>query len=186
MVDHVTLESVSEYATRLRLLGRQIEQTFSATPDAAKGETKKSIEERIFHQFLNVLRWDIKRFVLVRNPTGIEMAIESAQIEETNEVPLKEMQSYVAAVETAAQATKPPPPPPGNSYRGRFRSNYGARRLQCFICGQFDHLARTVIWYNVLYASNQDINQDIAQLCQKTGYLQSRLRDHRDSKHGIS
>jgi hypothetical protein len=48
-------ESVSEYATRLRLLGRQIEQTFSATPDAAKGETKKSIEERIFHQLMSRL-----------------------------------------------------------------------------------------------------------------------------------
>jgi hypothetical protein len=69
---------VSEFTTRLRLLGRQIEQTLSATPDAAKGETKKFIEERIFHQFFKVLRWDMKRFVLVRNPTGIEMAIEAA------------------------------------------------------------------------------------------------------------
>jgi hypothetical protein len=71
----------------------------------------------------------------------MEMAIEATQIKEANEIPLKEMQVHMAAVETAAQ----PLPPPGSNNRCIFRSSYGARRLQYFTCGQYDHLARNCI-----------------------------------------
>lgn len=75
-------ETVSEYATRLRLIGRQISQVLLDTGIEGNVAASEAVAERIFHTFLNGLRKEIKRFVLVQRPTSLDEAIDYAIIEE--------------------------------------------------------------------------------------------------------
>jgi hypothetical protein len=157
-------EKVGEYATRLRLIGRQIAQSLLDLPQSAAGETSESITGQLFHQFVNGLRPEIKRFVLVRNPGDLESAIECAQIEEANE-PFSRMDAALAQVEAHPEMPPENPParpnnpqaprPQGTRYfrssnRGPGRANFrsfgrGRGRASpngsCFGCGQTGHFS---------------------------------------------
>lgn len=95
-------ENVSEFATRLRLIGRQITESLLEEPTVRNIAAAEAIDERLFLHFVNNVRRDIKRFVLVQKPVDLQMALDAAIIEEALlEIPsrFEEGESTVAALQ---------------------------------------------------------------------------------------
>lgn len=75
-------ESVVEFATRLRLIGRQIVLSLQESGGEAGNGAAVYINERILYYFISGVRKDIGRFVWVREPKTLEDAVEYALAEE--------------------------------------------------------------------------------------------------------
>ncbi|KAF4514023.1 UNVERIFIED_CONTAM: hypothetical protein B566_EDAN019119, partial [Ephemera danica] len=151
-------ETASEYATRLQLLGRELEKSMRAENNNV-AIPEGVISDRVLHQFLSGLRRDLRRFVLVRSPRDLPSAIAAAQAEEAALDLVNSSSHFDAAAELRAveaamsnlnmRANPPPPPPapmrrapPRNQPRGR---NFAPRQgypNECFHCGEQTHFAR--------------------------------------------
>jgi hypothetical protein len=161
-------ESAAEYATRLQLIGCELEKAMRADND--NQELPAGVmSDRILHQFLSGLRKELRRFVLVRSPRTLTAAIEAAEAEEAALEPaasgLHSRDHDVLAMEAPPQlgATYRPAPPPmpqqnvpsraqNTSYYNNPRPQFSSRRndnfpprsttVQCWQCGQLGHIAR--------------------------------------------
>jgi hypothetical protein len=154
-------ESSSEFATRLQLVGAELEKAMKA--DNQNQELPAGVmADRILHQFLSGLRKDLRRFVLVRSPRTLAAAIEAAEAEEAALEPAAahNRDHDVMAVDAppTQDFSRPPPPLPPhianvprrpsgiqNAPRPRPNGSNSAPRRNmsgCYSCGMAGHFAR--------------------------------------------
>lgn len=77
-------ETVNQYATRLQLLSRHLEQAM-VKDNGGQKLAPGVIADRVLHQFLSGLRRDLRRFVLIRSPKDMVAALAAATAEEEAE-----------------------------------------------------------------------------------------------------
>lgn len=141
-------ELVSEYATRLKIVGRELLKenmsTVDPTDDADVRATKKRHEKDLILQFQRGVNPDLAKmivFEMARNPVNsFEEAVELAQQAELSSEVLQQSrrQNEWKVLETDER------PPIAQAQHGSYNRNaqYNNKNLKCFKCSKIGHTAR--------------------------------------------
>lgn len=133
-------ETVQQYATRLKIVGRSTLITTQSEEENAV--RKKVLEETLLGRFVEGLRGHFKRFVMHADPKTFKDAVELAEREEYYESMMGGSR-HISAVQAPAPAkavAKPPPQAPARFERARRETLPFA---VCHRCGGRGHMVQT-------------------------------------------
>lgn len=146
-------ESVQQYATRLKIAGRQ---TLIVTDREAENTVRRQVlEETLLGQYVKGLRGEIKRFVLYADPLTFKDAIAIAAREEKNEVIMNgRRQPTVMAVQQVTTVPTPsiPVAPVHTTTPAMIESDIYRSRNKCTQCRGMGHYSQecattaTIAW----------------------------------------